>query len=375
MDNCKNIEPTPDDNKLAMTLSVVISGFFTDEKAQAYKFHEVLQVHNINIMAMTISGTTYVTDGDIQYKGFHYAITKVKNELGSMVTEPHMQTILYYIHSTESFTKAKPTFRFPCITITLFGPHIDFSAAVWSTRPNMQVILTALPLFHHPTDSKMCVMVARHIGAFRKALRSLLACYQGMTSPSPDQDLEFLDSKFQDPMFPYPYSFTCMETLLTCDFTYYNQMDQSRLLFSAVKMTDDKKLCIKFVRCYSKELPGGWYMVVMEMIMDDYCHLQEITIPYPHHDALATELQSLHQGGYVHGDIQDTNIMVKKDCSPGFMLMDFDWSRTIGEARYPMNVYRGECLWRPDGVEDGQLIMPEHDMQMLHAIFLEGTFV
>ncbi|KAG1790463.1 uncharacterized protein HD556DRAFT_1446190 [Suillus plorans] len=150
-----------------------------------------------------------------QYKGFRYAIAKVKNELGSTATEPHMQTILYYIHSTESFAKAKPTFRFPCITITLFGPHIDFSAAVWSTRPNMQVISTGLPLFHHPTDSKMRAMVARHIGALRKALRFLLACYQGITSPSPDQDLEFLDSKFQDPMFPYPYSFTCIETSLT----------------------------------------------------------------------------------------------------------------------------------------------------------------
>ncbi|KAG1790462.1 uncharacterized protein HD556DRAFT_731545 [Suillus plorans] len=82
-----------------------------------------------------------------------------------------------------------------------------------------------------------------------------------------------------------------------------------------------------------------------------------------------------HRGGYVHGDIRDTNIMVKKDFSPGFMLVDFDWSGTIGEARYPVNVYQGERLWRPDGAEDGQLVMPEHDMQMLYAIFPEGTFV
>ncbi|KAG1843411.1 hypothetical protein C8R48DRAFT_837810 [Suillus tomentosus] len=208
-------------------------------------------------------------------------------------------------------------------------PHIDFSAAVWSTHPNMQVISTALPLFYHPTNSKMCAMVARHVGALKKALQSLLACYQGMMSPSPNQHLRFLDSKFQDPMFPYPYFFTCIETSLTCDFTYYNQMDQSRLLFSAVKTTDNKMLCIKFVHRYSKEvhqrcasdgfapallgfeqLPGGWYMVVMEMITDDYCRLQEIAVPYPYHDVLATELQSLHRGGYVHGDIWDTNIML-----------------------------------------------------------------
>lgn len=165
-------------------------------------------------------------------------------------------------------------------------------------------------------------------------------------------------------------------------------MDTTKLLFSA-KTTDDKMLCIKFVRRYSKEvhqrcasggfapvlygferLPGGWYMVVMEIITDDYCCLGELSVPYPHHDALTAGLQSLHQESYVHGDIRNTNVMVKKDCSPGFKLVDFDWSGIIGEIRYPINVYRGKRLWRPAGAEDGQLILAEHDIQMLHAMLL-----
>ncbi|KAG2125665.1 hypothetical protein DEU56DRAFT_715527, partial [Suillus clintonianus] len=81
--------------------------------------------------------------------------------------------------------------------------------------------------------------------------------------------------------------------------------------------------------------------------------------------ALATGLQSLHQEGYVHGDIRDMNVMVKRDRSTGFKLVDFDWSGKIGEIRYPMNVYRGGRLWRPDGADDGQLILAEHDVQML----------
>ncbi|KAG1868935.1 hypothetical protein DFJ58DRAFT_653645, partial [Suillus subalutaceus] len=84
---------------------------------------------------------------------------------------------------------------------------------------------------------------------------------------------------------------------------------------------------------------GRWYMIVMEMITDDYCCLGESPVPYPHHDALATGLRSLHQESYVHGDIRNTNVMVKKDHSPGFKLVDFDWSGIIGETRYPMNVY------------------------------------
>jgi tRNA A-37 threonylcarbamoyl transferase component Bud32 len=39
----------------------------------------------------------------------------------------------------------------------------------------------------------------------------------------------------------------------------------------------------------------------------------------------------LHQAGYVHGDVHDTNIMVK-DRSQGFKLVDFDWSGRIGKV-------------------------------------------
>jgi tRNA A-37 threonylcarbamoyl transferase component Bud32 len=164
-------------------------------------------------------------------------------------------------------------------------------------------------------------------------------------------------------------------------------MDITKLLFSA-KTTDEKMLCIKFVRRYSKEvhqrcasggfapalygfehLPGGWYMVVMEYITDDYCCIRELSDPRLYHDELTAKLQSLHQQRYVHGDIRNTNVMVKKDCSPGFKLVDFDWSGIIGNIRYPMNVYRGDSLWKPDGAQDGQLILADHDIQMLDAMF------
>jgi hypothetical protein len=52
--------------------------------------------------------------------------------------------------------------------------------------------------------------------------------------------------------------------------------------------------------------------------------------------------------------------MVKKDDR-----MDFDWSGKIGEVRYPMNIYRSDCLKRPVEAKDGQLIKAEHDIWML----------
>jgi hypothetical protein len=60
--------------------------------------------------------------------------------------------------------------------------------------------------------------------------------------------------------------------------------------------------------------------------------------------------------------------MVKKDGSQGSKLVDFDWSGRISEVRYPMNVYRGDCLKRPEEAENGRLIRADHDIWMLKAM-------
>lgn len=62
----------------------------------------------------------------------------------------------------------------------------------------------------------------------------------------------------------------------------------------------------------------------MDMIAGDYRCLYGFPATYSHFDDIATKLSSLHQASYVHGDISDTNIMVKKDGSLGFKLLDFD---------------------------------------------------
>jgi hypothetical protein len=54
-------------------------------------------------------------------------------------------------------------------------------------------------------------------------------------------------------------------------------------------------------------------MIVMEMITKDYC---ELSAPYPHHNVLAAELRSLHQAGYVHGDIRGDKYYGKKGPQP-----------------------------------------------------------
>jgi hypothetical protein len=69
----------------------------------------------------------------------------------------------------------------------------------------------------------------------------------------------------------------------------------------------------------------------------------------------------------VHGDIREANIMVSKD-RIRFMFVDFDWAGKIGEARYPMHVNTVDLPVRPDGPLDGELILAEHDKEMIQII-------
>jgi hypothetical protein len=125
-------------------------------------FQEIPQDSDIDTSMTTIEGKKFMTDSNIQSQGFHHTIIEVKNEIGSKGAEPHAQAISYYINYCKSSVTRMIDFRFPCILIMPFsklsifhcqlslmlttssGAHIDFSAAVWSTLLNIQV------LFDHP---------------------------------------------------------------------------------------------------------------------------------------------------------------------------------------------------------------------------------
>jgi tRNA A-37 threonylcarbamoyl transferase component Bud32 len=115
-------------------------------------------------------------------------------------------------------------------------------------------------------------------------------------------------------------------------------------------------------------IPGGWYIVVMDFIDDEYHDLKDSPAKGSFETEVREKVTSLHQAGFVHGDIRSTNIMVKTNGSPGIMLVDFDWAGVIGEVRYPMNVNNVD-IKRPDGAHDNELVMAQHDMLMIDFMF------
>jgi hypothetical protein len=189
------------------------------------------------------------------------------------------------------------------------------------------------------------------------------------------------------PIFPHPNTFTNHEGV-RCSFTYEGEMAGRALLFKG-KTDEGKPICIKFVRTYGKEvhlwfaakgfappliayekLPGGWYMVVMGLLDDSWVPFDIKTIANVERfkSRFQTVIAELHKENKVHGDIRETNVMVK-DGGDGFMLVDYDWAGEQGEAKYPRHVNKAPALNRPDDVEDGKLILSEHDRWMLMNMF------
>ena len=103
-------------------------------------------------------------------------------------------------------------------------------------------------------------------------------------------------------------------------------------------------------------------MVVTNVVTDEYRNADAST-PAEIRAEIEGKLVALHQAGYVHGDVTNANLMVRKDGTSGSMLMDFDRSGKIGEVRYSIDVEDSKVVC------PGELIKPEHDIEMLRMIF------
>lgn len=123
--------------------------------------------------------------------------------------------------------------------------------------------------------------VVRHFGALRIAAQSLATCYQTNCSSS-------FPNVYSDPRYSHHSQYTSIGSNSTHSFKYKSQGDASKLLFIA-ETEGGVKMCVKFVLRYSvephqkcaelgftpqlkgyKDLPGGWKMVIMEAIDNDF---------------------------------------------------------------------------------------------------------
>lgn len=227
------------------------------------------------------------------------------------------------------------------------GPFISFAGAVFTDRPNLQVLTPVLPLCYHATNTRMCKMTTHCFGAAKMVISGLREYYEC--------NIETLQD--QSPTFPHPHTYKSLSQAPTlhsfkyeeikATSTYHATLQLDKLVFHG--KCGNEKIFIKFVCQYSKDahmkcsklkfapplralskIPGGWYMVVMDYISDDYKELDDtqLNLSNSNHQSLVGEIRdkvkSLHATGFVHSDIHLMNVMVKKNGSGEPLLIDFD---------------------------------------------------
>ncbi|KIK74259.1 hypothetical protein PAXRUDRAFT_791416, partial [Paxillus rubicundulus Ve08.2h10] len=378
LDDCQTYEITAKDNAFIERMRQAMSCLYDEEGGRIDKVDEALQSYGIHLTVSKIKKTGYEMDGDMSINGHRYVIAEFKNEAGNTSAEPYCQAVSYYLESTRENAPKMPASAIPCFVLVVFGPHIVFAGGAWNLRPTVQILSAPLAFHFHSTDTQNKTTAARHMGALRNALQSLKQYYESMP---PASAITPTTSPGLPHLFPYPVSFASLVDDRQINFQYQNQPFEEKLLFFGTREDDGARICIKFVRRYSHEahllcaslecapellgferIPGGWFMVVMDALSKDYVPLSRSSLSASAFTDIRKKLKDLHNGGFVHGDIRDTNILVNNNGK--FMIVDFDWAGKINEARYPPYVNR-EDIWRPDGAIDGQIILTEHDDAML----------
>lgn len=253
-------------------------------------------------------------------------------------------------------------------------------------RPTLEVF-SLFPLNFHGTNDGAYDTLARHLSALRAGVDSLVARYSRLPITGPPQDS--LPSRYQAHHHVFPYQTTFTSPLGQVEFSYTGIEEGNSLIFTG--KTDKKdRIWIKFVQRYGKEvhdwcsqqgfapkllgletLPGGWFMVVMEHLDQTWiCLADSKTCREDLRGPIQAAITRLHQEGrMVHGDIRNTNIMVKGTGEPGFMLVDFDWAGRIGEVNYPKFLNPDPAIGRPIAAKDCTPILAEHDDHMFQQLF------
>jgi len=251
-------------------------------------------------------------------------------------------------------------------------------------RPTLE-IFSLLPLDFHSTNGEAYDTLARHLSALKNAVDRLNTNYKQM-GPTPTGQSGSFRREGIYRIFPHKTTFYHLNDGQLVTFSYGEERDDGRLLFNGE--TERGPICIKFVRRYGKDvhvwcttqkfaprllgfeaLPGGWFMVVMERLDKSWVPLFELP-DYPEdlRHEIHSRVTSLHRHGMVHGDIRDTNIMVKTDGGLEFMLVDYDWAGPVGQVHYPRFLNTDRELGRPVEVDALKAILPMHDILMVESL-------
>jgi len=116
------------------------------------------------------------------------------------------------------------------LTYSFSGPYIAFAGAVWTDRPNVQMLTPAIPCHYHRDDMIIRDMLMRQIGAFRRAMVTLEDYYKELTSQRPPIPTP-------NPTLPYPTCYTPAASSEPRPFKYIKTLSNFGILVGKQRST------------------------------------------------------------------------------------------------------------------------------------------
>lgn len=216
---------------------------YPNESTRTETIHQIFSRWDICFTPTTISNC-YDTDGAISLNGHCYIIA---------ASESYNQAISHYFDVTKEYAINTRYSPLPCIIILLFGrsclhhssditidlyfqlgPYIRFAGAAWNFNPRIERLLPNLSMQYDLTDTEMRTKVACHLGAFKKAVRTLEEYYQGLLEGVPLRSIV-------TELHPFSYCAHLRK------FNHVTQPFEHKLLFFGA-LANGHLVCIKFVR-------------------------------------------------------------------------------------------------------------------------------
>ncbi|KAG9026402.1 hypothetical protein FRB95_008889 [Tulasnella sp. JGI-2019a] len=257
-----------------------MSDIVSVEKHRAIHLRAIFQeILGMNLIAGNLDSTNYQTDGHAMLGRHCHFIIEARDEAGFEGAElPSFQAGIYHHEHTKGLRAAGdyvlPHSRLPCCQLIVFRTSFTIAGSAVTDRLHTDILMPILPLFCNKSSAGVRRKAVRCPGALRKGLERLNKYYEDTgTQPTPTAD----DTE----LCPYPTSFmsptgTIENFVYNCSF-HVDPGAEKKLLFCGKLRSDERALCIKFARKYSKtthefcaehgwtpcllgckELPGGW---------------------------------------------------------------------------------------------------------------------
>ncbi len=366
--DCEFADPSEADCRFTAKVAAAMSQPFREETERMNKFWELLQAeYGVEFHRLKFSNAE--TDGSLVHvKGGLIMNIEVKNEVGAGGGAVHVQNAAYAAkYAALPGSVVRGCSVCPTLLVELAGPNMSLSGAVFSNMLICDQLSPMVSLLWQP-HSPLMLQAARCFAGLRKAIPSLVEFYDSVQSQTVARQLSF----------PYPTSFITTQGS-EAHFTYTKQL--GRLCFTGLTQPNDQVVFIKYCRAYSiaahqsmaaagcapallgsAKLVQGWWLMVQEFI--DAVSWDDVSEKPC--DSLEVAVHSLHDAGFVHGDLRSCNILV---ASSSAYVVDFEWAGQLGTARYPYFMNHIDIEW-PEGASDGKLINAAHDLWWLRQLTL-----